>query len=157
MNAPNMPNEDIVWTVLPNGVSADGKRLRLSIVVSPRMTGVDTVGDSVFHDWPARTLDALTFRVQFKGGPTVTATPPAETAGPSADSGAWSALFPGDFPVNPYTFTDLSHKSVRSFPTRKVVAYLTKLYQDVAVNSPEKMPSPKNYGFDQPPPVSGPK
>ena len=106
-----MSTQNIMWTALPNGLTPDGTRLRLSVLVSPRLTADAATGTLAefpdFQDWPAQ-VAGLTFSVEFTGGPTVSATPVVEPGNPALDSPAWKALFPATFPVRSYAFDDRS-------------------------------------------------
>jgi hypothetical protein len=145
-----MSTQNIMWTALPNGLTQDGTSLRLSVLVSPRLTANAAIGTLAefpdFLDWPAQ-VAALTFSVEFTGGPTVSATPVVEPGNPALDSPAWTALFPATFPVNSYAFDDRSALAVRSFPTKKVHSFLKNTYQTVAVQWPPQMPTLDQYGF----------
>src|SRR5258708_4934856 len=117
-----MSTRSIMWTALPNGLTPAGDRLRLSILVSPRLTANTAVGTLAefpdFLDWPA-TVAKAGFTVEFQGGPTVAATPVTEPGYPALDSAAWKALFHSQIPVISYPFDDRSGLPFRSFPTKK--------------------------------------
>ena len=148
-----MSTQAIMWTALPNGLSQDKSHLRLSVLVSPRLTCDAATGTLAefpdLQDWPAQ-VGGLTFSVEFVGGPTVSATRVVEPGNPALDSPAWKALFPSSFPVRSYAFDDRSNLAVRSFPTQKVLSFLTNLYQTVAVESAQQLPSMDDYGFGRP-------
>ena len=135
---------------MPNGLTPAGDRLRLSILVSPRLTANGAVGTLAefpdFLDWPGK-VSGIGFTVEFQGGPTVTATPVTEPGFPPLDSAAWKALFDAKFPVISYSFDDRSDLPVRSFPTKKVLSFLTNVYQTIAVQSAQQMPSLTQLGF----------
>jgi hypothetical protein len=145
-----MSTRDIMWTALPNGLTENGDRLRLSVLVSPRLTAnaaVGTLGEFPdFLDWPGK-VPGITFTVEVQGGPTVAATPVTEPGNPALDSAAWKALFNAQFPVNSYAFDDRSGLPVRSFPTKKVLGFLTNVYQTIAVQSPQQTPTLAQLGF----------
>jgi hypothetical protein len=151
-----MSTQNIMWTALPNGLTPDGTRLRLSVLVSPRLTADAATGTLAefpdFQDWPAQ-VATLTFSVEFTGGPTVSAPPVVEPGNTALDSPAWKALFPATFPVRSYAFDDRSALAVRSFPTKKVLSFLTNLYQSVAAQWPPQMPTLDQYGFGDGPGV----
>ena len=141
-----------MWTALPNGLTPAGDRLRLSILVSPRLTANTAVGTLAefpdFLDWPA-TVAKAGFTVEFQGGLTVAATPVAEPGYPALDSAAWKALFDRQTAVISYAFDDRSGLPVRSFPTKKVLSFLTNAYQTIAVQTPQQMPTLSQLGFNQ--------
>src|SRR5215475_3588979 len=103
-----MSTRSIMWTALPNGVAPSGT-LRLSVLVSPRLTANAAVGMlgefPDFVDWPA-TVARIGFTVEFQGGPTAAATVVTEPGFPALDSAAWTALFTGSTPVTSYAFDD---------------------------------------------------
>jgi len=145
-----MSTQNVMWTALPNGFTAADNRLRLSVLVSPRLVANTAVGTLAefpdFLNWPA-TAGGLSFTVEFLGGPTVPATPVTLPGNPALDSPGWLALFDSKFPVNSYIFDDRSDLPVRSFPTKKVLSFLTNAYQTIAVQSAQQKPSLDQLGF----------
>jgi len=145
-----MSTQNIMWTALPNGLTAAGDRLRLSVLVSPRLVTNTSVGTLAefpeFLNWPEM-VSGLSFTVEFQGGPTVTANPVTEPGNPALDSAAWTALFDRTIPVNSYVFDDRSDLAVRSFPTKKVLSFLTSVYQTIAVQSAQEKPGLAQLGF----------
>jgi hypothetical protein len=140
----------IMWTALPNGFTPAGDHLRLSVLVSPRLVTNAAAGTLAefpdFVDWPAK-VKALTFTVEFQGGPTVAASPVTESGNPALDSAAWTALFADSSSVNSYVFDDRSNLAVRSYPTKKVLSFLTGAYQTIAVQFPQQKPELADLGF----------
>ena len=151
-----MSTQNIMWTALPNGFNSAGDRLKLSVIVSPRLvTSPGPVGILAqfpdFLDWPT-TVGTLKFRVEVLGGPTVDA---AADKTP-LDSVAWKALFNANGKpavVRSYNFDDRSNVPVRSFPTKKVVGFLKNLYQQAAIQFPRVKPTLPQLGLD---PAGGP-
>jgi hypothetical protein len=143
-----MSTQNIMWTALPNGLTAAGDRLQLSVFVSPRLvSSTNTLADfPALHDWPA-TVSGLKFGVEFQGGPTVTVSPVTEPGYPALDSAAWKALFHAATQVNSYTFDDRSGLNVRSFPTKKVFSFLANAYQTIAVKLLQRKPTLAQLGF----------
>jgi hypothetical protein len=147
-----MSTRNIMWTALPNGLTADGKHLILSVLVSPRLVtdnGVDGTlkqfGD--FIDWP-KTVGGLRFKVEIQGGPSFAATPTVEPGNPALDSAAWKALFNGDSYVKSYAFDDRADAKVRSFPTKQVLSFIKNQYQAFAIKTPDQKPSLAELGLD---------
>jgi hypothetical protein len=140
-----MSIRNIMWTALPNGLNAAGDRLRLSILVSPRLVTDNNSGPNLaqfpdFLDWP-KTASRLQFNVEFQGGPTFgVGLPPATAA--ALDSPAWTALFHRDSPVTSFQFDDRSNLDVLSFPTKKVLSFIKQNYQAVAVSHADQKPTP---------------
>ncbi len=68
-----MATQTTLWTALPNGYSDDGRSLRFSLLVSPRLNPdfephLESFPD--FADWPA-TLAQSRFLLHFGGTPPV--------------------------------------------------------------------------------------
>jgi len=98
-----MARQTLMWTTLPNGITPDGRSLRVSVMVSPRLdpeTGPAVLASFFpdWEDWP-RTLSRATFHVSC-GGATVRVRA-TQATGPNrvedrvgvADSHVWRALF----------------------------------------------------------------
>jgi hypothetical protein len=147
--------QNIMWTALPNGFTPAGDKIKLSVLVSPRLiTSPGPTGTLAqfpdFLDWP-KTVSGLSFKVEFQGGPMVAASPAVEPGFPALDSVAWTALFNHEknpAPVQSYAFDDRSDLPVRSFPTKKVLSFLKNLYQQTAVQFPSVKPTISQLGFD---------
>lgn len=128
--------QEILWTVLPKGVSQDGSTLHLSVLASPRL---DTGGSdklladfSDFVDWPDH---ALKFHIQFNNDP------PVKVKVDKADNKLWQALFPPtETLVRAFETADLSKRKIHSFPVENLMGFLKGLYSSVAVNSPDTLP-----------------
>jgi hypothetical protein len=151
-----MSVQQIMWTALPNGLNANGDHLKISVLVSPRLTtnsGVSGTLDEFpdFLDWPA-TVAALRFRVEFQGGPSFTS-PPIKPPAPGFDSAAWKALFPPSSPVVSFAFEDKSGLAVRSYPTKNILAFVEEQYRAFAVAAGDHKPALSELGFD----VQGPR
>jgi hypothetical protein len=147
-----MSIRNIMWTALPNGFNATGDHLKLSILMSPRLVTDNGVDGTLaqfpdFLDWPS-VVSHLHFRVEFQGGPSVTVAPIVEVGFPSLDSAAWKALFDTHTPVKSYAFENKYGLGVRSFPTKRVFAYLKQQYQAIAVISPAAKPNFFQLGLD---------
>src|SRR5262249_40425361 len=139
-------------TALPNGFTAAGDKLKLSVLVSPRLIANGPTGTLAefpdFLDWPA-VVGTLKFRVVFQGGPTITTSPVVELDFSYLDSAAWKALFNSHTPVTSYAFEDKVGVNVRSFPVRKVFSYLKTQYQNIAVTSPAIKPNLQQLGISR--------
>ena len=67
-----MLKQSLIWTTLPNGVSDDGQSLRLSVLLSPRLTCDPADGTVWLHQYPdfvnwPEFLSRSTFIVHFGG------------------------------------------------------------------------------------------
>ncbi len=146
-----MSTQNILWTALPAGLNANGDRLILSVLVSPRLTpdgGVDgTLGQfDDFLDWPA-TVAKLKFHVEIQGGPTFDLQPVVLPGFPALDSEAWQALYRRDSTVHPYAFDDRAGIPVRSFPTKKILSFIKTEYQHTAITSAAAKPGLTELGL----------
>ncbi len=142
-------SQQIIWTALPHGI-ANG-RLRLSVLISPRLSGPGTLTLNDFpdfQDWPA-IVRGLKFTAVFDGGPTLAATPlfhePQAPRSEMPDSALWKALFPRSTAVASYDFDDYSQQVIRSAPIARVHDDLKGRYLQVAqavADAPHLTPEP---------------
>lgn len=127
-----MATQTQVWTVLPNGRSVNG-RLRVSIVVSPRLTP-QAASEQVLAaypewlDWP-RTLAGAAFRLRVSNQPV-----DLKVIG-MADSDIWRRLLRDDTPVAGFEFRDMSRVNLRSYAVRNVMKILRTHYGRLAVQA----------------------
>jgi hypothetical protein len=149
--------QSILWTALPNGYTADGQSLRLSVLASPRL---DPQGSPrrvstfpSFVDWPA-TVAAATFTIDF-GGSAVTIAGNEHARGNrvddsigTGDSARWKALLPGTTPVNPFEFSDQSTNHVVSYDTGEIETLVRSLYTDLARNAGDGLPQVSDFLAD---------
>ncbi len=147
-----MSTQNIMWTVLPNGLNPAGDRLKLSILVSPRLITNSGASGTLaefpnFVDWPV-TVSNLRFRVEFQGGPAFPAQHVTEPHFPALDSAAWIALFPPGSPVVSFSFEDNSPFFVRSYPTKNILAFVQEQYRAFAVATADHKPTLSELGFD---------
>ena len=131
--------QQITWTVLPNGVDKK-KRACLSIFVSPRLKTDSQPRPELkefddFVAWP-KMLAALGFRLHMDSGWSLEVKPDLSALDPDL----WSELFPDDTFVRPYQFPDYSERVIHTYPVRSVTAYLKNTYQTVGVESPGELP-----------------
>jgi hypothetical protein len=145
-----MAKQTLIWTALPNGYSADGSSLRVSVLLSPRLDAeTDPEELSSFfpdwEDWP-QTLSGATITVRC-GGLWVSV-PVAQTSGHNRvdttlgalDSAAWKALFAGDLFVEGFKFKDMSNHPVLSYDTVGAVDLVKSLYTKLAGATTGDMP-----------------
>lgn len=141
-----MVQQTIMWTALPNGLTEDGTRLRLSVFVSARLQSTDTkttLDLSQYPDflqWPQK-LAAASFQVRFDNGTPIAATvvgPPGDPNAPADE--LWRAIFHAGTPVKPYQATLLPERPLRSFPVRNVRERVESIYQTLATASPDIKP-----------------
>ena len=132
--------QQITWTVLPNGID-NKKRARLSIFVSPRLKTDDNLPRPELKQfdnlltWPDM-LVGLAFRLHMDSGWSMEVKPDLS----SLDPDLWSDLFPKNTFVRPYQFPDYTNRVLHTFPVSSVVSYLKNTYQTVGVQSPGDLP-----------------
>ncbi|MFK4066792.1 hypothetical protein [Streptomyces sp. NPDC029674] len=132
--------DSIRWTVLPDGV-ADTDTVRVSVLVSPSLTGIDALGQSAyFAKWPERLatlLPALWLQFDSPAGTVVKTLRPTGRH-PAADPTLWRTLFNDDTFVRPprrppATLAAEERRTLRSYPGKLVHDEVTGLYEAVAV------------------------
>ena len=138
-----MAKQKIVWTAVPYGrVSAGPHKgcLRISVVVSPRLTPVSAAeqklgapGYAEFHDWP-KTLSRLKLQLQIAGVPGLLPLQMLQPPG-EASSALWRTLFDASTPVAGFKYTDMSRVNLRSYPVRNMLGFLREHYGKLAVAS----------------------
>ena len=137
-----MATQKIVWTVLPHGRVETGPmagRLRVSVVVSPRLTpqaaGEQTL--EAFDDWRnwPKTLQAVELKLRIGSGSV------GLERVSKADPELWERLLPGETPVAGFVFKDMSQVNLRSYPVRNVLGLLREHYGALAVQSASTHPT----------------
>ena len=147
-----MARQSLMWTALPNGYSADGTSLRVSVLLSPRLEpqAQPNALSSFFPDWEdwPETLRTATFTIAMSSGGSVSI-PLTQTTGPNRvditnygapESAVWKALFSGSLFVRPYEYQDLSANPVLSYDTVALVATIRALYHRLAAAATGDMP-----------------
>lgn len=139
-----MAKQSILWTALPFGRVADGPHagsLRLSIVVSPRLTPQSAAeqklgapGFADFHNWP-ETLDRIKLGLRI-GNQTVPVQRVSKT-----DAQLWKQVFGAATPVEGFTFRDMSQVNLRSFPVRNVLGFVREHHGRIAQANPVTPPT----------------
>jgi hypothetical protein len=134
-------SQRVVWTLLPNGFNAETGRLKLSILVSPRLTLAPSVRPqnlSQFGDWTSwpEVIAGSTFTLSVDGG---APRPLSPTSKP--DPGVWKALFPAETYVKPFIFTDLRGKAILSYPVATIAKGVEALYGRMALIAGDQLPS----------------
>ncbi|HYN06333.1 MAG TPA: hypothetical protein VES67_02985 [Vicinamibacterales bacterium] len=145
-----MAKQSLIWTAMPNGYSADGASLRVSVLLSPRLDAENDPQElsSFFPDWadwPA-TLAGATMTVRC--GSASVAVPIAQTSGPNRldtslggpDTSTWKALFNGGLFVEGFVFRDMSNHPVLSYDTTGAVNLVKHLYGNLAGSATDAMP-----------------
>jgi len=134
-----MPQQEIIWTALPNGLRADAssQKLKLSVFVSPRLKATGRLGERAFadfHDWPNRLRGGVTFDV------IVGAEPPKRcevVTRPQLESAIWTAIFSSNTVVQGHTPQfDVDYHVISSYPATTVVTEISKGYVELGGASP---------------------
>jgi hypothetical protein len=138
-----MPQQRIVWTVLPYGRAEDGEfagRLRVSIVVSPRLTPLapDEQRLGAFDEWLnwPQTLSSVTFGLRIGAAPAIDLKVISQP-----DPSLWTRLFTPTTPVAGFVFKNMALVNLHSFAVRNVLGLMRKHYGALAVQSASTHPT----------------
>lgn len=128
-----MAKQQIIWTGLPNGVTDDGK-LKLSIVVSPRLETGDAIGSLEafpdFWDWPLTlrevfSKDAIALS-HFYGKASI---PLEYVPQVDMDSGIWKSFFDRYTRVCPYVYQSFADRNtIATFSVKGVMQGIRGIY-----------------------------
>jgi hypothetical protein len=139
-----MPQQEIIWTVLPNGVSGAGAnaKLRLSVFVSPRLRldgseavpTLDAFED--FRNWPARLASGgLAIDLIVDDG-TAAPAPAAIVTTPAPDPALWTALLGPATPVTSHQPGLGGEHFVSTYPTAPIASTISTGYNAAGEQSP---------------------
>ncbi|MCX5256818.1 Ig-like domain-containing protein [Streptomyces canus] len=126
----------VMWTALPNGLvgSSGDRRLRVSVMVSPRLTTPDRDGVlSAFPDFRHWTsaMAATRFAVELDGAVVTDGLQPRNVLEPEL----WDALFTDQTPVRSYAFRDYSRHQLNTYPVRPLRDQIQHLYGSLAADT----------------------
>jgi hypothetical protein len=126
-----MPNTQLmIFTAVPQNLVFDPGTIKVSVLVSPRLSGDDHLGGYAdWLNWTQRRLDnglKLTFEC---GGNTLDVAAGTNSLRPDL----WQALFNPRTLVNPYEFDDYSGRFISSYSVRTAIGLLKATYQSVGV------------------------
>ena len=127
-----MASQQILLTAMPRGVvhAVADEPLPVSVLVSPRLFGADTLGE--FPDWlgwTQRLLDQpLSLEITTPTGPVLA---PVDTSGLRPD--LWAAMFDANTLVRPHTFDDYSDHAVLSWPERYALSMVKGIYAEAGI------------------------
>lgn len=139
-----MPVQSLIWTALPNGVSADGRALRISLLLSPRLEpesappSLSSFAD--FEDWPD-TLRRSQITVTIGDTAIALTADHVDASIGVADSAVWRALLPTTTRVQSYKMTDHTDTRVLSFDAVALHDAIRKVYGSLTVTAGEDLPS----------------
>src|SRR5262245_3981627 len=144
-------SQRITWTLLPNGTTGDGRRLRASVLVSPRLTLTAPPSKPPFElrqfeqwsDWP-EVIRKTQFKVRILGGATLPAQPDLS----KLDSAVWKGLFPLETRVRPNAAEDwrdrigrLPNMLILSYPVAELAEAIEGLYGQLARRAGDDLPT----------------
>lgn len=136
--------QQIRWTVLPAGVSADGTQALVSVFISPRLTSDDstTLGPFPdFLDWPDRLAKAtFGFVVEKDGEPVGRPIPPTSMTS-TPDSALWTRFFTAQTPLEPHVFEDHTGREVASYPAAGVTQSVRTGFTGAAAAQTDTLPN----------------
>lgn len=128
-----MPSETISIVTLPNGFTANNQALRLSLYITPRLSGAAKLTSFPdFLNWP-HTLKAAGLKVTLQcAGKQTTVT--VDTT--PLDEALWTAVFNKDTFVAAFQRTDYSNRLILSYPVAEALTSIKNLYQYAAFHNP---------------------
>jgi hypothetical protein len=131
--------QQLIWTPLPNGSTEDRKFLRLSVLVSPRLTTQGGADEPLkefpdFVDWGARVRQAK-FVLRFAG---LSVDARLEI---QPDQTIYTRLFDKATTVRSHVFEDKRTTSVLTSPLVALGADLADIYGDIAAAAYDDLPS----------------
>ncbi len=125
-----MSQQTIQFTIMPRGLTLNPPAPPVSVLVSPRLSGADTLGQ--FPDWvnwTGRIKERGLRLVLGCGGKKLTVEVNTKPLRPDL----WQALFNEETFVRPYAFRDYSDRAVFSFSKRSALSALKSIYQQAGV------------------------
>lgn len=134
-------SETFLCTAIPSGV--DGTKLRLAVVVAPRL-GSDETAQAPLDNWPdVRDWPAVSpaWEVTIKQGGTEVKLPATEVKPQPYDEAAWRSLFSPTMPVTPYLPEDPSPAPIFSYPAHKVIEGAKALHLKALTTSRTSFPA----------------
>ena len=145
-----MAKQSLIWTALPNGYSADGASLRVSVLLSPRLDAeTDPEVLKTFfpewEDWP-KTLSTARITITCGGAPVeipltqTTGKHRVDTTLGAPDSAAWKALFTKTLFVQGFEFRDMTNHPIVSYDTVGTANLVKGLYQNLAAATTGDLP-----------------
>lgn len=133
------PTQRVIWTAIPDPGRSDATRLRVNLVVTPRLElpgdGPDDRLDRfpAWLDWPA-TVAQSRFVISAGGFAGVLAPSWGGVAQAQATA-TWKALFAPDTRVRSRKFQDMRHVGVIGYPAETLASALEELYCDAVAGA----------------------
>lgn len=126
MANPGSAPQLIVFTAMPNGINAGNDTVRVSVLLSPRLSGGTTL--AAYPDfllWPRKLQTGGAQLTLQCNGTEHTAQVPTGQLRPDL----WELLFTPDTPVASHAFDDYTKRLVISYPARQALVTVKSLYQ----------------------------
>jgi hypothetical protein len=124
------PEQTILMTVIPRGITVDEDTLPVSVFVTPRLRGALHLG--AFRDWQLWTRrladDGLTLTMRCGSSTVDIAVDQA-----SLEPAFWEGLFNERTLVRSHEFDDYTGRAIFSFSVRRTLSVLKAIYQEAAV------------------------
>ena len=139
-----MPKQSLIWTVLPNGISGDGKALRFSVLVSPRLEPeaapklLSSFSD--FVAWP-RTLARAKFALRIDSTTIPLDASHIDVSIGQPDEATWAALLPARTSVRTSTMRDHRADVVVSYDTVAMNNIVAGIYGELTAKAGTELPS----------------
>src|SRR6476661_8948223 len=130
-----MPTQSLIFTALPNGVTSDGKSLKLSVLVSIRLDAQNEPRVlSTFADFVScpKTLARIPLTLRLGGNTLRLTAAHADKSIGAPDDATWSALFPPNTPVRAFALRDRSQDTVVSYNTTAMNTLVAGVYGKLA-------------------------
>lgn len=135
--------ETFLFTPLPAG--KDGTKLRIAVLVSPRLSSDDLASaEADLNNWPdARDWPSIspTWKVQVQHGGKTVVFDATEIKDAAYDFATWQQMFPGTSKVIPYQPDDKSKAPIFSYPVKKVIDTAKDLHAKVLKGHRTEFPS----------------
>ena len=136
-------NQNIIFTVLPNGFDAKSKNLKLSVAVSLQVldTAIGTQLGSVpdMLNWP-QLINQATFVFQLNGA----LMEPKKLSKP-ADGKLWNDLFAPKIHVDRFDIPDNTKVPILSYPVKHIAAYIKFIVDATGKKFTDDMPDASYY------------
>jgi hypothetical protein len=124
------PDQTVLFTIIPRGITIGPGPLPVSVIVSPRLRGANKLG--AFPDWLKWTAilkeRGLTLTIRC-GGDLHEANIDQEVLQPQL----WAQLFNEETFVRSYEYTDYSQRGIISYSVRETLSAIKTVYQQAAI------------------------
>jgi hypothetical protein len=122
--------QSLVCTVVPTAIQVGASKLKVSVILSPRLSGATKLGS--FTDWLhwTQSLQANGLEITFRcNGATHVESIDTNVLSPAL----WAYLFNEGTPVDSYAYPDYASCGVQTWPVRDGVNAIRAVYQNAAI------------------------